>query len=54
MTAAALEWLSTGSCAELIAPASTQFRVAGGQDGAGRYPRPARPSAAQVWLPGVQ
>ena len=54
LTAAALEWLSTGACGSLIEPASAQLRIAGDQPDEGRSPRRVRPSAAQVWLPGVQ
>jgi C-terminal processing protease CtpA/Prc len=53
LTAAALHWLSTGACDSVIAAASARL-----ESGAGhrmtRYPRSARPSAAEVWMPGVQ
>jgi C-terminal processing protease CtpA/Prc len=54
LTAAALDWLSTGACGSVIEPASARFEVGSGEAGATHYPRPARPTAAQAWLPGVQ
>jgi C-terminal processing protease CtpA/Prc len=52
LTGAALEWLSNGACGSVITAASA--RVAPGGPAASRYPRPKRPSAAQLWMPGVQ
>jgi C-terminal processing protease CtpA/Prc len=54
LTAAALEWLQTGACATVIEPTSARLGVAPAAGTAARFPRPARPSAAQAWLPGVQ
>jgi len=51
LTAAALHWISTGACDSVIAAASA--RLESGVDHT-RYPRSARPSAAEVWMPGVQ
>lgn len=52
LTAAALEWLSTGACSSVITAASA--RLAPGGPVVSRYPRPSRASAAQLWMPGVQ
>jgi C-terminal processing protease CtpA/Prc len=53
MVAAALQWLQTGTCPEVMsiptARAKTAPPVAGGT-----YPLPRLPSAAQWWLPGVE
>jgi hypothetical protein len=52
LTAAALDWLATGTCGSVITAAGGPLKQA--DQIATRYPRPARPSAAQVWLPGAQ
>jgi len=54
LTAAALEWLSTGACGSVIDTGSARLEADAGQAAATRFPRQRRPSAAQVWLPGVQ
>lgn len=54
LTAAALQWLQTGACGTVIAPAAARFKPGVGPGEASRFPRPARPTAAQAWLPGVQ
>jgi C-terminal processing protease CtpA/Prc len=54
LTAAALEWLATGTCGSLIDAAAARLKRETGADALASFPRPARPSAAQAWLPGVQ
>ena len=53
LTAAAMQWLSTGVCGTLMDAATARALQADGK-AATRYPRPERPSAAQAWMPGVQ
>ncbi len=53
MAAAALYWLANGQCETVIAPAVAARAKPGGRAGAGRFPMPRHPSAAQFWLPGV-
>jgi C-terminal processing protease CtpA/Prc len=52
LTAAALQWLSTGACGAVMDAGAAVLQQAG--TAASRYPRPARPSAAQIWMPGLQ
>jgi C-terminal processing protease CtpA/Prc len=52
LTAAALAWLGTGACANVI-PATTARAKPSGTSAADRYPLPKHPSPAQFWLPGV-
>jgi C-terminal processing protease CtpA/Prc len=52
MVAAALGWLRTGACPEVMSGAAARAKTA--PFGAGdRYQMPRRPSAAQWWLPGL-
>jgi hypothetical protein len=52
LTAAALAWLGTGACTNVIAATTARAKPAG-TSAAERYPLPKRPSPAQFWLPGV-
>ena len=52
LTAAALAWLGTGACTNVI-PATTARAKPAGTSAAERYPLPKQPSPAQFWLPGV-
>jgi carboxyl-terminal processing protease len=54
LTEAALEWLQTGACGSVIEAVEAQLKAGPGAEAATRFPRPARPTAAQAWLPGVQ
>jgi len=52
MVAAALGWLRTGACPEVMPSATARAKTA--RFGAGDpYPMPRQPSAAQWWLPGL-
>lgn len=52
MVAAALGWLRTGACQEIMPPKTARPKV--GLPGMGAaYPLPQHPSAAQWWLPGI-
>ena len=53
MTAAAVDWLSTGACGPLIPPTTAARAKTGGLAARDRYPLPRNPSAAQYWLPGI-
>lgn len=53
MVSAALHWLANGACETVIAPAIATRAKPGGLQVLDRFPRPAHPSAAQFWLPGV-
>jgi C-terminal processing protease CtpA/Prc len=53
MVAAALGWLRTGSCPAVMTSAAGRAKTAAADFGE-RYPRPASPSAAQWWLPGIE
>lgn len=52
MVAAALGWLRTGACPEVMSTATGRAKIArpGASDA---YPLPRHPSAAQWWLPGI-
>ena len=52
MLAAALGWLRTGACPQIMSSATARAKPSrpGADD---PYPRPRQPSAAQWWLPGV-
>ena len=52
LTAAALAWLGTGACTDLIPVTAARTKPAGAS-AAERYPLPKQPSPAQFWLPGV-
>jgi carboxyl-terminal processing protease len=52
LTAAALAWLGTGACTNVI-PATAARRKPAGEAAPERYPLPKQPSPAQLWLPGV-
>jgi len=52
LTAAALAWLGTGACTNVI-PASTARTKPARTSASERYPLPKQPSPAQYWLPGV-
>lgn len=54
LTAAALDWLQTGACGSVIEAAEARLKAGPGVEAGARFPRPARPTAAQAWLPGVQ
>jgi C-terminal processing protease CtpA/Prc len=54
LTAAALEWLQSGACGSVIEADAARLEAAPGAEPHARFPRPARPTAAQAWLPGVQ
>lgn len=53
LTAAALDWLRTGSCAAVITPAVDGRTKVEADARPAAYPLPRSPSAAQLWLPGV-
>jgi C-terminal processing protease CtpA/Prc len=53
MVAAALSWLRTGACPAVMTSVAGRAKTAAAQFGE-RYPRPAQPSAAQWWLPGIE
>lgn len=53
MVSAALYWLANGACESVIAPDPAARSKPGGSTMLERHPRPARPSAPQLWLPGV-
>lgn len=53
MVSAALHWLANGTCATVMAPVPVARSKPGGTTTLERFPRPAHPSAAQFWLPGV-
>lgn len=53
MVAAALGWLANDTCEPIVAPAAAARAKPGSTTKLERFPRPARPSAAQSWLPGV-
>jgi hypothetical protein len=53
MVAAALEWLQTGACPEVMATPTARAKAARPAASVA-YPRPRHPSAAQWWLPGVE
>lgn len=53
MAAAALQWLATGACGTVIAPAPAA-RMKTTMPGATEpHPSPRHPSAAQYWMPGI-
>jgi C-terminal processing protease CtpA/Prc len=53
MTSAALQWLATGACGTVIAPAPAARAKPGAPAGADRHPLPRNPSAAEYWVPGI-
>jgi C-terminal processing protease CtpA/Prc len=52
LSAAALDWLKTGTCASVISAVPGVSAKPGGGP-LDRYPLPKHPSAAQRWLPGI-
>jgi C-terminal processing protease CtpA/Prc len=52
LTAAALAWLGTGACTDVIAATTARAKPTG-TSATERYPLPKQPSPAQLWLPGV-
>jgi C-terminal processing protease CtpA/Prc len=52
MVAAALAWLSTGACAQVMATKTARTKTSR-FDATDPYPLPTRPTPAQWWLPGV-
>jgi len=52
MVAAALGWLQTGACAQLMTAKVGREKTSSGAAGA-LYPLPSRPTPAQRWMPGV-
>ena len=53
MVAAALSWLRTGACPAVMTSVAGRAKTTAAQFSE-RYPRPAHPSAAQWWLPGIE
>ena len=53
MVAAALSWLRTGACPAVMTSVAGRAKTAAAQFSE-RYPRPAQPTAAQWWLPGIE